>query len=225
MPGELFPILRNPTDPPVNARRRIPAAGRFAFKASYCRALRRFGGEPGFLTEVSDLNDNDYAYSDHADSSGAVEMFDMEGSAVLDVYDWELTGIAGFRYGKIMWSDENGSPGLSFEGVGMTLGGEVRRMLRPSLAIVGRCRYSALYGEIKEVVETDDVADGTAVHGFETSIGVEWNRCTRAGLLTVGFGWEQQLYSSLSGNVDNDIDPEDVDITLAGPVFSIALTR
>ncbi len=107
----------------------------------------------------------------------------------------------------------------------MTLGGEVRRMLCPSLAIVDRCRYSALYGEIKEVVTIDDVADGTAVHGFETSIGVEWNRCTRIGQLTIGFGWEQQLYASLSGNVDSDIDPEDVDITLAGPVFSVALAR
>ena len=164
-------------------------------------------------------------FDSDADQFVDVTMLDLEGSAVLEICDWQLTGIAGLRYGKIEWFFANNQVGLDFEGVGVALGGEVRRMLGSNLAVVGRCRYSVLYGETKQFDDPDYFNKGTAVHGLETSLGVEWSRCTQFGLLTLGAGWEQQLYSSLSHQASNTIDPEDVDITLAGPVISASIRR
>lgn len=160
-----------------------------------------------------------------ADEFVDIKLFDVEASGVLEVCDWQFTAIAGTRYAEIGWSDENANDGFEFRGIGMLLGGEVRRLLQNNLSVVGKARYSALFGEVQEVADPSDAMTGVAVHGLQTALMVEWSRCTQLGLVTIGAGWEQQLYASLSGNVDSDIDPEDVDITLAGPVLSVSVQR
>lgn len=148
-------------------------------------------------------------------------MFDVEGTAELNLCEWSFLAFAGVRWGEIAWSDENGYDGFEFEGIGTTLGVDARRPIWCNISAVGGIRYSAMFGDVTEIEDPDDWATGTAAHIMETRLGLEWRR----QLLVVSAVWEHQLYSSLSGNVDNDIDPEDVDITLGGPVFGISIER
>jgi len=156
----------------------------------------------------------------------SVRLYDVEATFDVRFCRWDFLAAAGVRWGDIAWSDENGSPGYGFDGVGPTLAVRARRQMIGNIYVVGGVRYSALFGETTEVASPDDYANGIAVHALEARLGVEWRRdLAIGGSLVLGALWEHQLYSSLSGNVDSDIDPEDVDITLAGPVFSIAFER
>ena len=155
-----------------------------------------------------------------------ITMFDVEGTAGLSLCQWDFLAAAGVRWGEINWSDENAGRGYSFDGIGATLGVEARRSIWCNLAAIGGIRYSALFGDVTEIEDRDDWATGTAVHIMETRLGLEWRRpCCNGACLVASAVWEHQLYSSLSGNVDSDIDPEDVDITLGGPVFGISFER
>lgn len=155
-----------------------------------------------------------------------IMMFDVEGTAGLSLCQWDFLAAAGVRWGEINWSDESGEPGFSFDGIGTTLGVEARRPIRCNIAAIGGIRYSALFGRVTEIDYTEDWASGTAAHIMETRVGLEWRRpCCNGACLVASAVWEHQLYSSLSGNVDSDIDPEDVDITLGGPVFGISFVR
>jgi len=150
-----------------------------------------------------------------------ITMFDVEGTAALSLCQWDFLAFAGVRWGEIAWSDEDGGDGFEFQGLGTTLGVDARRPIWCNIAAVGGIRYSALFGDVTEIEYPDERATGTAAHIMETRLGLEWRR----QCLVVSAVWEHQLYSSMSGNVDSDIDPEDVDITLGGPVFGISFER
>ncbi|NQT13164.1 MAG: hypothetical protein HQ582_10475 [Planctomycetes bacterium] len=148
-------------------------------------------------------------------------MYDIEGTAELNLCQWDFLAFAGIRWGEIGWSDEDGGDGFLFEGIGTTLGVDARRPIWCNISAIGGIRYSALFGDVTEIEVPDNWATGSAAHGMETRLGLEWRR----QCLVVSAVWEHQLYSSMSGNVDNDIDPEDVDITLGGPVIGISFER
>lgn len=154
-----------------------------------------------------------------------VRLLDLEATALVSVGKWDINGFAGVRWGDLQWSDENGAPGYHFDGIGPTLGVDVRRCLFGNVSLIAGVRGSVLYGDENEI-GNDDTALNTSYYITEFRLGADYRRQMRnGGYLTLGGAWENQLYSSLSGNVDEDIDPEDVDITLAGPVFWISFER
>jgi hypothetical protein len=152
------------------------------------------------------------------------KVFDIEGTSDFSVGKWVMTGSAGLRWNEVAWSDENGGAGFKFEGIGPTLGVSVRRNLCGNLNFVGGAMGSVLYGDTKELT-TDDEANGTSTNIIESRLGLEYFIPARAGFITLRGGWENQWYSGLSGNVDNDIDPEDLDVNLGGPVIAISFER
>lgn len=149
-----------------------------------------------------------------------LQMYDLEMTAKHQACNFDFLFIGGLRGGEIDWSDEDGAPGYGFDGIGPTLGLQASRPLVRSLAAVAGVRYSALFGNISELGKSDQ-ADDSVIHLAEVQLGVEWRR----GLFVARAMYEYQWYSGLSGNVDDDIDPEDIDITLAGPVFTVGFER
>ena len=130
---------------------------------------------------------------------------------------WDLEGFAGLRAARLDWSDENGGDGFGYEGFGPTLGMSVENDFGNGLSFVVTGRYSALFGTTTETASPGDSADGVMVPAIDFQLGLEYARDLGDGRgFTVGGGLESQTYLSLSGNVDNDIDPEDVDLTAAG---------
>ncbi|QEG42575.1 Lpg1974 family pore-forming outer membrane protein [Roseimaritima ulvae] len=150
-----------------------------------------------------------------------VRMYDLEATSGLKLRKWDFEGFGGVRWGSVDFSDENGSLGRDFDGFGLTLGAKARRCLTQRLGLNAGVRYSALYGKN----ETNGIQlDNVIVPVTELRLGVDYKRMlTRRVEMTAEVGYEHQLYSSLS--VAPGIDPEDVDVALAGPVFSITLRR
>jgi hypothetical protein len=162
---------------------------------------------------------------DDVDEFFDVELADIERQVSLDVKNYNVDLFGGVRWGSMDWSREDGGPGFNFEGTGITLGAEVSRPFWRCLSMFAGVRQSFLYGETREL-SNDDTAENVAVPITELRVGTEICRQLRSGSsLILRFAWENQTYYSLSGNVDNDIDPEDVDISLAGPAFALILAR
>ena len=153
-----------------------------------------------------------------------VQLTDVEATALMSFGKWDVDLFGGIRIGDLRWSDELGGDGYIFTGAGLTLGGTIRRELFGNVGLVGGVRTSVLLGQTKEVVNTDE-SSNTFANLTELRLGVDWRRDMAGGNLVLGVAWEQQMYTGLSGNVDNDIDPEDVDISLGGPVLSISFQR
>ena len=151
--------------------------------------------------------------------------WDVEGTAHLDLGKWDLVASVGARGGNIEWPDEDGGEGYEFDGFGFTTALDARRAFSNGLAIVASVRHSQLFGDIEELNTPSDDNSNNVVPVTEFRAGVEYDHAVfPGGFLTVGIHYETTLISSLCGNVDSDIDPEDVDIGLMGPAFGIKLT-
>lgn len=148
-----------------------------------------------------------------------LRLYDLEATSGLKLRNWNFEGFGGLRWGSIDFSDENGDVGRDFDGMGVTLGAKARRCLTSRLGLNAGFRYSALYG----TSEGDGFQlDNVIVPITELRLGVDYTRKLSRGIeLTAEVGYEHQMYSSLS--VAPDIDPEDVDVALAGPVFSLTI--
>jgi hypothetical protein len=152
-------------------------------------------------------------------------MWDIEGTASTKLGKWDLVASAGARGGNIEWSDEDGGSGYEFDGWGFTAALDARRAFDNGLAIVAGIRHSQLFGDIEEIATPTDDNSNNVVPITEFRAGLEYaHPVFPGGLVTVGVHYEATLISSLSGNVDNDIDPEDTDIGLMGPAASIKFT-
>lgn len=157
-----------------------------------------------------------------ADTVDPDDIFKLESLDIEAVFDnragsWDLEGFAGLRAARIDWSDEAGSDGFGYEGVGPTIGMTIGNDFGNGLSFVATGRYSALFGTTTETASPDDTANGVMVPAMDFQLGLEYARDIGEGRnFNVGGGVEAQTYMSLSGNVDNDIDPEDVDLTAAG---------
>jgi len=153
-----------------------------------------------------------------------VSLTDVEATALLTLGKWDYDFFGGVRIGDLRWSDKNGNSGYNFTGAGLTLGGSVRRQLIGNLGLVSSVRTSFLLGQTKEVVG-DDESSQTLASMTEVRLGMDWQREMARGNFVFGVAWEQQVYTGLSGNVDSDIDPEDVDLSLGGPVLWVGFQR
>lgn len=165
-----------------------------------------------------------YSDVDAVDQFFDTKVFDIEGTSDFSVSKWMLTGSAGLRWNEVAWSDENGGDGFKFEGVGPSLGVSARRNLCGNLNFVGGVLGSVLYGDTKEL-NSEDEAKGVSANIIESRLGLEYFIPARGGFITLRGGWENHWYSGLSGNVDSDIDPEDLDVNLGGPVIAISFER
>jgi len=152
-----------------------------------------------------------------------LQMYDVEMTAKHEACNFDFLFIGGVRGGEIDWSLGNiyGSKSpYGFDGIGPTLGLQASRPLFRSLAAVAGVRYSALFGNTSRL-DSADQADDTVLHITEVQLGVEWRR----GMFVARAMYEYQWYNGLSSVVGDEIDPEDVDITLAGPVFTVGFER
>lgn len=149
---------------------------------------------------------------------------DVEAVMYTDLGGLDLDVFAGLRSASVDWSDEDGGSGYGFDGVGPTLGLAVSHGFGNGLGLVFGGRYSAMLGETSELTN-DDTADNTVVSSVDLRIGVDYAReMANGGSMTFGLGVESTSFLSLSGNVDSDIDPEDVSVTLAGPYLRLGFS-
>jgi hypothetical protein len=153
-----------------------------------------------------------------------VRLYDLEATTGLNVGGWNILGFGGVRWGSINFSRQNTGLVQDFDGFGMTCGADVRRNVGHGFALVGGFRQSFLYGDSNSNFGGPPLSNGV-VPITEFRLGTDYTTTLRGGSkLIAGVGFEHQQYSSLS--VRNAmIDPEDVDVALAGPVFSLTWLR
>lgn len=150
--------------------------------------------------------------------------FDFEAVLRPDLGGLDLQAFAGLRVGSVDWSDEEGGSGYGFSGVGPTLGLQIGQTFGNGFGLVFGGRYSALLGDTTETLN-DDTAENTVVPTIDLRLGIDYKKdMANGGTMTFGAGLESISFLSLSGNVDSDIDPEDVSVTLAGPYIRLGFT-
>jgi hypothetical protein len=158
-----------------------------------------------------------------------LEFFDENLSSTLDVQTLDLeftqrvcwgpveSNLAfGVRYGGVENGLEASADGLNlvqtrFDGWGPTMAIEHRVPLgQGGLAVVGNLRGSLLFGDMgyslfDEVLLAEGRADMTAV--AEMQVGLEWQRCTRFGVLSVFALLEGQWWAAATSNLVADALP------------------
>lgn len=188
------------------------AAGRFWFGYQGANGL-------GFRARYYNFDGDSVVANQFVD----LQMYDLEMTAKHEACNFDFLFLGGVRGGEIDWSRPTWTyyPGnYGFDGIGPTLGLQASRPLFRSLAAVAGVRYSALFGNTVKL-DSPLQADDAVLHVTEVQLGVEWRR----GMFVARVLYEYQWYDGLSTMGDYDIDPEDVDITLAGPVFTVGFER
>ncbi len=142
---------------------------------------------------------------DRPDEFFDVRMFDLEATAVVSVCKWTFDGFAGARWGEFGWTDRDGGgvgSGLKFRRHWAHVGRESpARPIVNRLSLVGGVRGSVLYGD-RASWQITTPPGGTSYYVTEFRLGLDYRIPRRNGrCLTLGAAWENQLYSSLSGNV------------------------
>lgn len=197
----------------------LQAAGRFWFGYEFANGLGVRGRlfqweESGSIANIVRNQD--------------IEIYDVEATYDSQIHGWDLTGFGGVRWGSIELegSDFGERNPMDFDGVGMTLGGEVRHELIGDFSLFASARYSVLYGDTTFAPVSSAVLDNTYVDIKEFKLGVEWARETRfGGQLFANVAWEHQLYGT-DTYFPFAIDPETLgDIALTGPAFAIGFNR
>ena len=158
-------------------------------------------------------------------SSFGVQTYDLEATTDLKLGEWKIQGFGGLRWGSIDFSKSRwgGFENNEFDGFGFTLGADVRRHVAHGFSLVAGFRQSMLYGETQS--STGNRLDNVVVPVTELRLGAEYAHVFAGGnKLIAGVGYEHQQFSSLS-SLAGSIDPEDVDLALAGPVFSLTWQR
>jgi hypothetical protein len=152
-----------------------------------------------------------------------LDLYDLETTTGLNIADWSIVGAAGLRWGSIDFSSRFGGPIQEFDGMGFTLGADVRRSIARGFSLYAGVRQSMLYGDSTSVGGFGRL-DNVVVPITEFRMGTDYTHTLRSGSkIVAGIGYEHQQFSGLS--VRNiGINPEDVDIALGGPVFSLGWT-
>jgi hypothetical protein len=132
----------------------------------------------------------------------------------------------GLRYGKIGIDVEDRQAeeeyGITFEGLGPTLGAEVRRPIGSrGWALVGNVRGSLLFDDrpsIRGDFDGEPIDDVSATV-WQTQLGVEWSRCIfGSSHLVVRALYEAQAWRT-------GVAFEDAHATFGGPTFTVGIVR
>jgi hypothetical protein len=157
-----------------------------------------------------------------------IEMYDAEMTYDSNIHGWDLTGFGGVRWGSIELdgSDFTEPNPMDFDGVGMTIGGELRHELIGNFSIFGSARYSVLYGDTTFAPVSSAILEDTYVDIKEIKLGLEWAKQTRfGGAIFANVAWEHQVYGT-DTYFPFAIDPETLgDVALSGPAFAIGFNR
>lgn len=166
-------------------------------------------------------NSGDSFNSSNEKSQFKTTLYDFEGVAYADLKNWELAFFGGIRAGKLDWSHRYDYT-QTFSGFGPTLGVDVKRELNGNWAIIGGTRFTQLLGKTKSTSNpTNRPIKNTSTQIFDANLGVEYKQKLGAKeYITYGFGYELTQFNKI-GNLVNEIDPEDIDVTLSGPRLSI----
>jgi hypothetical protein len=151
-------------------------------------------------------------------------LYDLDAMAGLNIAGWNISGFGGLKWGSINFSNRFSNVIQDFDGFGMTGGADVRRNVGCGLALTGGVRQSYLYGN--STINTFPGRISNAVVPItELRLGTEYTMQLRGcNKLIAGIGFEHQQFNSLSVR-NATIDPEDVDVGLSGPVFSLTWLR
>lgn len=149
--------------------------------------------------------------------SGGVEgVFDILGDSGFSVF-------AGVRLASVEYSDERFTTTFGeFNGAGPTMGAEYSAELGNGLSFDAMGRFSLLYGST-DLLPAGVTSQNTFAPNAELRLGMSYDVALGGMALNVGGGFEFQSYTGLSVNGISAIDPEDVDIGLAGPYLSATL--
>lgn len=149
----------------------------------------------------------------------ALESGELELSTAFSAGGWDLTGSAGVAMADIDWATRF-LPGLPFhfEGTGFTVALDAERELGGGFGLVAGARQTMLYGETTPSIGA--AVDGVFVPMSELRAGSSYSwSFPRGNSASVEIGYESQTIHALSIRTAA-IDPEDVDVSLAGPYFS-----
>lgn len=159
-----------------------------------------------------------------------IQTYDLDATTRLNLKGWDILAFGGLRWGSVGYSKHSWGTyyDYNFDGFGFSMGADVHRNIGYGFAFYGGVRQSMLYGESSGSSNFSPIAtmNGVVVPVTELRIGTEYTHVLTGGSkLTLGAGFEHQQFSSLSSRSNGSIDPEDVDIALAGPVFSLTWQR
>jgi hypothetical protein len=157
----------------------------------------------------------------------SIKTFDLEATLDMSLYSFDFVGFSGLRWGEVELdgTDFGAIDDYNFEGLGLTVGVDARRLLIGNFSLIGGARYSVLYGE-NDFGNNASTLDNTFLDIVEFHLGTEWSKnIGRNSRMFASISWEQQVYGTDS-YMPNNIDPESVgEVSLAGPVFSIGFDR
>jgi hypothetical protein len=161
---------------------------------------------------------------------------DLEATVTQRVRNWDTLLVAGARYGKLGYLN-NESSGLlpvfgvgsaTFEGVGPTVAVEGRRRLGGSaFSLYGNVRGSALFGTIASrslFVQNPGVSNiqGEVMTVAENQLGLVWDRVTSGGLVIEARAvWETQYW--MNNTFSDDTYGIGTNLGLIGPTIGLLI--
>jgi hypothetical protein len=176
-----------------------------------------------------------YWQFDNTNPAGTIDLefhtFDLDVTQRGQFCNWDIMVFGGLRYGKIGVSEVvpqgEGEARYEtvFEGLGPTLGAEVRRPIgNRGWALVGNVRGSILFDDRLSVrtpfqVEDEPIDDVSATV-WQTQLGVEWSRCIfGSSHLVVRALYEAQAWNMGVGFA------QDANVSFGGPTFTVGIVR
>lgn len=162
-------------------------------------------------------------FSFDADVTGADRLSVRSGGAeaLIDAFgDSGISFFAGIRAAQVDYSDEGAATVFGeFSGVGPTVGAEFSTDFGNGLSFDASGRFSLYYGQT-DLLPSGSTSSNTFTPSAEVRIGMAYDVSLGSVNMNLGGGFEFQSFTGLSLNGVSAIDPEDVDIGLAGPYLS-----
>ncbi|MCL4201568.1 MAG: hypothetical protein KJ000_03685 [Pirellulaceae bacterium] len=173
-----------------------------------------------------------YWQFDNSNPDGTIDLdfrtLDLDVTQRGQFCNWDIVVFGGLRYGKIGVTEfvpqEEREFGFVFEGLGPTLGAEVRRPVgNRGWALVGNVRGSILFDDrlsIREEGEGPAPINDVSATVWQTQLGVEWSRCIFGSSHLV----VRALYEAQAWNMGVDFF-EDANVNFGGPTFTVGIVR
>lgn len=160
-----------------------------------------------------------------------VQALDLETTMLARLGSADLMLFGGTRYGRVEHKD-NDDEGMTFEGIGPTLGVDLMLPIRcRNLSLLAGIRYSALFGHTRYTGDSGSSpgrSEDDLVTGLDTQLGVQYSRRVANGSLNVRAFVESQLWADATDNPNTSLDnptSSDEDLGFLAYVFGIEYVR